>query len=153
VQLYLPAADVFPPRNELLSQLRPKLKLTGFTDYFEQSDPDPSCPIWKNIQLEEFHRETGFDLDSFVVAIVDGFRHLVAVEGLIDDAFRSLPEKQLPLPSEHRLKTIAILDTECEGSGAARRMTELAIVNVAYDPEEDVIVGVLEDYFMEAVRH
>lgn len=150
VLLYLPAEEVFQKRNELLTRLRPKLKRNGFTDYYEQGDPDPSCPIWKNIRLEEFHRESGFDLDSFVVAIVDGFRRLTEVEQLIEDAFRSLPEKPLPLPAERSLKTIAFLDTECEGSGTARRMTQLAIINVAYDAEADAVVGVLEEYFMNA---
>jgi len=51
VQLYLPAEEVFEPRNELLKRLRPKLKRSGFTDYYEPGDPDPSCPIWKNIHL------------------------------------------------------------------------------------------------------
>ena len=62
VLLCLPAEDIFPRRNELLKRLRPKLKLSGFTDYYEQGDPEPSCPIWKNIRLEEFHTELGFDL-------------------------------------------------------------------------------------------
>jgi hypothetical protein len=148
VQLYSPAEDVFPPRNELLKRLRPKLKLSGFTDYFEQGDSDPSCPIWKNIRLEEFHKESGFDLDSFVLAIVDGFRGLREIEPLIEDVFGPLPENPLPLPSERSLKTIALLDTEYEGLGNANRMTQLAIVNVAYDAEGDAVVGILEEYCM-----
>lgn len=131
VQLYLPAEEVFQQRNELLKRLRPRLKRSGFTDYYERGDPDPSCPIWKYIHLEEFHRESGFDLDSFVAAIADGFRGLIEIEPLIEDVFRSLPKKPLPLPSERHLKTIAFLDTECEGFGTASKMTELAIVNVA----------------------
>ena len=148
VQLYLPAEEVFEQRNGLLNRLRPKLKKGGFTDYYEgEGDPDPSCPIWKNIRLEEFHGELGFDLDSFVAAIVDGFRGLMEIEPLIEDAFPLLPEKLPPVP-ERRLKTIAFLDTECEGSGTERRMTELAIVNVAYDVEGDAVVGILEEYCM-----
>jgi hypothetical protein len=150
VLLYLPAEEVFQGRNELLHHLRPNLKRNGFTDYYEQGDPDPSCPIWRNIRLEEFHGESGFDLESFVLAIVDGFRRLIEVEQPIEDAFRSLPETPLPLPSERSLKTIAFLDTECEGSGTDRRMTQLAIVNVAYDAEGDAVVGILEEYFMNA---
>lgn len=148
VQLYLPAEDVFDRRNGLLDRLRPKLKRSGFTDYYEQGDPDPSCPMWKYVRLEEFHGESGFDLDSFVAAIVDGFRGLMEIEPLIEDAFRSLPGKPLPVRSERRLKTIAFLDTECEGSGTERRMTELAIVDAAYDAEGDEVVGILEEYCM-----
>jgi hypothetical protein len=150
VQLYLPAEGVFARRNALLSRLRPTLKRSGFTDHYEgQGDPDPSCPIWKSIRLEEFHGESGFDLDSFVAAIVDGFRRLIEIEPLIEDAFRSLPEEPPPILSERRLKAIAFLDTEWEGSGTERRMTELAIVNVAYDAEGDEVVGILEEYCME----
>lgn len=126
------------------------IKRSGFTDYYEPGDPDPSCPIWKNIRLEGFCGESGFDLDSFVAAIVDGFRRLIEIEPLIEDAFRSLPEKPPPVPSERRLKTIAFLDTEREGSGSKRRMTELAILSVAYDAEGDEVVGILEEYCMDA---
>ncbi len=76
VQLYLPAEEVFEQRNKLLDRLRPSLKQSGFTDYYERGDPDPSCPLWKYIRLEEFHGESGFDLDLFVPAIVDGFWEL-----------------------------------------------------------------------------
>jgi hypothetical protein len=48
------------------------------------------------------------------------------------------------------LKTIAILDTEWDGSGPSRRMTELAIVNVAYDADEDAVLGILDEYSMGA---
>ena len=149
VILYLPSEEVFEQRNRLVRRLRPMLKRSGFTDYFEgEGDPVASCPIWKNIRLEDFQGESGFDLDSFVAAIVDGFRGLTEVEPLIDDAFRSRSEKLLPVPSRRRLKTIAVLDTECEGSGIERRMTELAIVNVAYDADADEVVGILEEYCM-----
>lgn len=149
VQLCLPAEDVFPPRNELLKRLRPRLRLSGFTDYYDQGDPEPSFPIWKNIRLEEFQGKSGFDLDSFELAIVDGFRRLIEIEPLIEDAFGSLPDTP-PLPSERCLKTIAFLDTEYEGSGNASRMTQLAIVNVAYDAEGDAVVGILEECCMNA---
>jgi hypothetical protein len=149
VQLYLPAEDVFEQRNGLLNRIRPKLKRSGFTDYYGKGDPNPYCPIWKDIRLEEFHRESGFDLDSFVAKIVDGFRLLLEIESLIEDAFRSLPPTHPP-PSECNLKTIAFLDTECEGAGTARTMTELAILNVAYDTDEDAVVGILEEYCMNA---
>jgi hypothetical protein len=149
VQLYLPAEEVFGQRNGLLNRLRPKLKRSGFTDYYEGGDPDPSCPLWKYIRLEEFHGESGFDLDSFVAAIVDGFRGLIEIEPLIEDAFRSLPDPPPPRPSERHLKTIAFLDTECEGSWTERRMAELAIVNVAYDAEVDEVLGILEEYCMD----
>ena len=149
VQLCLPAGEVFAERGGLLTRLRPKLIRSGFTDSYEgEGDPAPECPLWKNIRLEEFHGESGFDLDSFVAAIIDGFRGLMEVEPLIEDAFRSLPKKPIPVPSERHLKTIAFLDTECEGSGTERRMTELAIVNVAYDAEGDEVVGILEEYCM-----
>jgi hypothetical protein len=104
----------------------------------------------KYIRLEEFRRESGFDLDSFVVAIVDGFRQLIEIEPLIEDAFRKLPVKQPPPPSERILKTVAVLDTEWEGSGTARRMTQLAIINVAYDADADAVIGVLGEYCMNA---
>ena len=120
---------------------------TGFGQG-ERDDPDPSCPIWKYIRLEEFHGESGFDLDSFAAAIIDGFRGLMEVEPLIEDAFRYLPEKPLPAPKERRLRTIAFLDTECDGSGIERRLTELAIVNVAYDVDGDEVVGLLDEYCM-----
>jgi hypothetical protein len=94
---------MFGQRNGLLNQLRAKLKRSGFTDYFEGGDPDPSCPLWKYIRLEEFHGELGFDLDSFVVAIVDSFRGLIEIEPLIEDAFRSLPVPPRPRPSERHL--------------------------------------------------
>ncbi len=149
VQLYLPDEKVFQQRNELLKRLRPKLRLNGFTDYYEQDDPDPSCPIWKSISLEEFHREPGFDLDSFVAAIVEGFRGLMEIEPLIENVFESLPPNPVSPPSERHLKTIAFLDTEYGGSGAARNMTELAILNAAYDAEGDAVVGVLEEYCMK----
>jgi hypothetical protein len=63
--------------------------------------------VWKDIRLEEFRRESGFDVDSFVVAIVDGFRQLIEIEPLIEDAFRKLPEP-LPVsirtpPENHRI--------------------------------------------------
>jgi hypothetical protein len=150
VQLYLPAEEKFEQRNVLLNRLRPKLKRSGFTDYYEDGDPDPSSPLWKNIRLEEFHGESGFELDSFVSAIADGFRQLIEVEPLIDEAFQARgPEKPPPPPSERQLKTIAFLDTECQGSGSARKMTELGIVNVAYDAEADEVVGILEEYCMD----
>ena len=150
VQLYIPAEESFPPRNDLLNRLRPTLKRAGFTDYYEHGDPTPEFPLWKNIHIEEFQGESGFDLDSFVSAVADGFRCLLEVEQAIDDAFRSLPDKPSPPPSERILKTIAFLDTECDGPASARKMTQLAIVNVAYDPEGDAVVGILEEYFMNA---
>lgn len=150
VILFVPAQDRFPSRNELLNRLRPKLKRSGFTEYYEYGDTDPAYPIWKNIRLPEFHTELGFDLDSFVVAIGDGFRRLIEVEQLIEDAFQSLTPPPPSLQSERALKTIAFLDTECEGPGNARRMTQLAIVNAAYDAEGDAVVGILEEYFMDA---
>jgi hypothetical protein len=150
VQLYLPSEEVFPPRNELLKQLRPKLIRNGFVDHYGHGDQDPSFPIWKDIPLEEFRRESGFDLDSFVAAIVEGFRQLIKIEPLIEDAFGKLPVKRPPLPSERLLKTIAVLDTEWEGAGTARRMTQLAIINVAYDADADAVIGILEEYCMNA---
>jgi hypothetical protein len=149
VMFHVPAQELFPPRNELLNRLRPKLKRTGFIDH-AAFDTDPAFPLWNEIRPEEFHTDSGFDLDSFVKAIVEGFQRLMEVEPLIEDAFRSLLVKQLQLPSERGLKTIAFLDTETEGSGSASRMTQLAIVNVAYDPEEDAVVGILKEYFMDA---
>jgi hypothetical protein len=148
VQICVPAEDIFGPRNELMKGLRPKLKLSGFTDHYEEGDPEPSCPLWKYIRLEEFQGESGFDLDSFVVAIVDAFRRLMEVEPLIEDAIRALPEKPPPVPSERHLKTVAFLDTECQGSGNAREMTELGIVNVAYDVDGDEVAGTLAEYCM-----
>jgi hypothetical protein len=149
VMLYLQAESLFPARNGLLNRLRPKLKRSGFTDYYER-EADPAFPIWKDIRIEEFHTESGFDTDSFVAAIVDGFRRLIEIEPLIEDAFQSMPSPPLPVSSERGLKTIAFLDTECEGLGSTRTMTELAIVNIAYDGEGDAVVGVLEEYCMNA---
>lgn len=67
VQLYLPAQNVFEQRNALLKRVRPKLKKSGFTDHFD-GDPDPSCPIWRYIPLEEFHGLSGFAIDAFIEA-------------------------------------------------------------------------------------
>jgi hypothetical protein len=150
VQLYLPAVEVFEQRNELLDRLRPKLKRSGFTDRYERGDPDPSRPMWKYIRLEEFRGEAGFDLDSFVGAIVDGFQQLVEIEPMIEAAFPKPPIPQPPPPSERLLKTITVLDTEWEGAGTARRITQLAIINVAYDADADAVIGVLEEYCMNA---
>jgi hypothetical protein len=150
VLLYLPAEEVFQQRNELLKQVQPRLRRSGFTDYYEQGDPDPSCPIWKYIRLEEFSREPGFDLDSFVGAIVAAFRQLMEIEPLVENAFGTRLATQPSIPSERALKTIAFLDTEWEGMGTARKMTELAILNAAYDADADAVVGILEEYCMNA---
>ncbi len=151
VSFYLPCEDAFPPRNELLRQVLPKLKQSGFTDIFESGDPNPSWPVWKDIPLEDFHRESGFDQDTFVEAIVNGFRSLLEIEPLIEEAFRSMGPGKPPLaPSERRLRTIAFLDTECAGQGATSTMTELAIINAAYDVDEDMVRGILEEYCMNA---
>jgi hypothetical protein len=147
IEIYLPAEETFPARNELLNQLRPKLKLAGFTDYDENGDPDPSVPLWKYISLEQFQQNSGFDLDALIAEIAAGFRRLLEVEPVIESVMQSLPNKPAPAPTERALKTIAFLDTESKGSGTARKMTQLAIVNVAYDPKGDAIVGVLDDYF------
>ena len=120
---------------------------TGFGQG-ERDDPDPSCPIWKYIRLEEFHGESGLTWIHLPPRFIDGFRGLMEVEPLIEDAFRSVPEKQLPAPKERRLRTIAFLDTECDGAGIERRLTELAIVNVAYDVDGDEVVGLLDEYCM-----
>lgn len=147
VGIYLPAEEVFPPRNALLSQLRAKLRLAGFTDHWGQGVPDPSVAVWKTVSFDKFQRDSRFELSSFVAEVVDGFRRLSDVEPMIDSAIQSLPLPRVTDVTEHPLKTIAFLDTESEGLGAARKMTQLAIVNVAYDPEGDVVVGVLDEYF------
>jgi hypothetical protein len=146
VQLYLPASEKFPRRNQLLNQIRPQLKRAGFTDHYEGEDgPDPSVPLWKSIRFE-FNGQTGLDLPAILQAILKGFRELMAFEKLIETAFQSGP---MPTPpSERELKTIAFLDTEWTGSEPTRKMTELAIVDVAYDPVKDEIVGILEEYVM-----
>ncbi len=148
VQLYIPTEDTFLQRNELLQSVRPKLKRKGFTDYYEPGDPDPSFPLWKSIRLEEFQKEYGFDLKSFTAAIVAGFRELLEIEPLIDIAFQSITKRGLPGPSNRGLETIAILDTEYDGQGAASRLTQLAIINVAYDTDGDAVVGILDEYCM-----
>lgn len=149
VGLYLPAEENFPPRNALLSQLRAKLKRVGFSDHWEFGDPDPSVPLWKNIPLDKFHNDSGFDLNSFIGEVVGGFRNLLDVEPLIDTVVQSVPGPTVTAVTEHLLKTIAFLDTESEGIGAGRKMTQLAIIDVAYDPEDDKVVGVLGEYFKD----
>jgi hypothetical protein len=144
VELYLPPEERFPNRNQLLSQIRPQLKRVGFTDHYE-GDLDPRFPLWKYIRFE-FGGQTGVDLPSFLAAILKGFQELMDVEEVIGEVFRSTPPP--PPPSERTLKTIAFLDTEWVGKEPARKMTELAIVNVAYDPVEDEVVGILEEYVM-----
>jgi DNA polymerase-3 subunit epsilon len=147
VQLYLPPEERFPNRNQLLSQLRPQLRLVGFTDHYEgEDDPDPSCPLWKYIRFD-FGGKTGVDLPSLLAAILKGFQELMQVEEVIGEVFRSMPPP--PPPSERRLRTIAFLDTEWLGQEPTRKMIELAIVNVAYDAVEDEVVGILEEYVMK----
>jgi hypothetical protein len=146
VQLYLPAEERFPNRNQLLSRIRPQLKRAGFTDHYEgEDDPDPSCPLWRDVRLE-FGGQAGIDLPPILAAILKGFQELMEAETVIGEVFRSIPPP--PPPSERKLKTIAFLDTEWIGQEPARKMTELAIVNVAYDAIEDEVVGVLEEYVM-----
>jgi hypothetical protein len=146
VQLYLPTEDRFQPRNELLNQLRPQLVRAGFTDHYEgEEDPDPSRPLWKYIRLE-LGDQNGFDLPKMLSGILQGFQALMTVENLIEDARRS----SLSTPTyEHDLQTIAVIDTEWNGEDP-RVMTELDILNVAYDPLNDEIVGILEEYAMDA---
>jgi DNA polymerase-3 subunit epsilon len=148
VQLYLPTEDVFQPRNELLNQIRPQLMRAGFKDHYEGQDgPDPKCPLWKYIRLE-FGEQNGFDLPKMLSEILQGFEVLMSVENRITNARQSLP---CPPPRyEHQLQTIAFLDTEWKGEDPSRVMTELAIVNVAYDPLNDEIVGIVGEYAMEA---
>ncbi len=146
VQLYLPLENVFQPRNQLLSRIRPQLMRAGFTDHYEGGEePDPTCPLWKYIRLE-VSEQNGFDLPKMLSAILQGFMALLTVENLITEARRSLPAP--PPPYEHQLQTIAFLDTEWKGEDPSRKMTELAIVNVAYDPLNDEIVGILDEYAM-----
>lgn len=146
VMLYLPAEEHFPQRNQLLNKIRPRLKRAGFTDYYEgEEDPEFSCPLWKYIRLE-FNGQTGFDLPAIRSAILNAFQELMAVEKSIDEVFQSMPAP--PPPSERGLRTIAVLDTEWKGPEHARKMTELTIVNVAYDPAIDEIVGIIERYDM-----
>jgi hypothetical protein len=146
VQLYLPARKQFPQRNQLLDRIRPQLKRAGFTDHYDgEDDPDPSVPLWRSVRLE-FNGQTGFDLPAILRGILKGFQELMAVEKPIEEVFQSGPAP--PPPSERKLKTIAFLDTEWTGKEPTRRMTELAIVNVAYDPVKDEVVGVLEEYVM-----
>jgi DNA polymerase-3 subunit epsilon len=148
VQLYLPTEDLFQPRNELLNQIRPLLMRAGFTDHFEgEEDPDRTCPLWKYIRLE-LGEQNGLDLPRMLSGILQGFQALMTVGNLITDARQSLPCP--PPPYEHQLQTIAFLDTEWKGDDPTRAMTELAIVNVAYDPLKDEVVGILEEYAMEA---
>ena len=146
VQLYFPAEQQFPERNQLLERIRPQLKRAGFTDHYE-GDPFPGCPLWRNIRLE-FNVQTGFDLPAILSAILKGFQELMEVEIPIEEACQSLPAP--PPAFERKLKTIAFLDTEWSGSEPARKMTELAIVNVAYDPMQDEVVEILEEYVMYA---
>lgn len=146
VQLYLPLEERFPHRNQLLNRIRPQLKRAGFTDHYEgESDPIAAFPLWRSIRLE-FNGQAGVDLPAILSAILKGFQDLMEVEKPIEEACQSLPAP--PPPSERVLKTIAFLDTEWSGAEPARKMTELAIVNVAYDPLKDEVVGILEEYVM-----
>ena len=146
VQLYLPSEEHFPQRNQLLNKIRPQLKRAGFTDHYEgEEDPEFSCPLWKYIRLE-FNEQDGFDRPAIHSAILRAFQELMAVEKSIEEVFQSMPAP--PPPCEHDLRTIAVLDTEWKGSEQARKMTQLTIVNVAYDPVIDEIVGIIERYDM-----
>jgi hypothetical protein len=146
IQLYLPAEERFPNRNQLLSQIRQPLNGAGFTDRYEgEEDPDPRCPLWKYISVE-LSGQNGIGLARTLSAIVSGFRELMEVEAAVGEIFRLQPPP--PPPCERRLKTIAFLDTEWTGKEPARRMTELAIISVAYDPISDEVLGILDEYVM-----
>jgi hypothetical protein len=144
VALYLPDEVRFPPRNLLLDRVRAHLKGSGFTDYYEGDDQDFSVPLWRDIRL--FNGQAGVDLPAILSAILKGFQDLMEVEKHIEEVVRSLPAP--PPPYERELKIVAILDTEWTGEEPARKITELAIVNVAYDPVKDEVVGILEEYCM-----
>jgi hypothetical protein len=134
VQLYLPAEETFPQRNDLLDRISPQLRRAGFSGDYGDEDPDPSCPLWRNIQLE-----FGVDLPAILLAAVrKGFEDLIGVEKLIEEAVRSAP--LAPPAWQRELKTLAFLDTEWTGQAPHRKMTELAFVIGIYDPVKDDLV-------------
>jgi len=94
----------------------------------------------------EFNAHTSVDLPAILSDTLKGFQDLMQVEKLVDEAVDSLPP--LPPVCERKLKTIAFLDTRWKAEELDRKMTELAVVNVAYDPVKDEVVGVLEEYVM-----
>jgi len=144
VQLYLPVEDRFPDRNQLLARIRPQLAQTGFTDQYNgEEDPLPDYPLWKYIPLN-FGGQTVIDLPRILSEVVKGFQGLMEVEPTIDEAIRSTCPP--PPRCKRDLKTVAFVDTEWTGEEPARKMTELAIVNVAYDPVGDEVVGVVGKY-------
>jgi hypothetical protein len=146
VQLYLPAEERFPQRNQLLDRIRPQLRRARFSDHCEcEGDPDPGYPLWRNLRLD-FNAQTGVDLSAILSTVLKGFQDLMGVEKLIDEAVNSSPPP--PPACDHELKTIAFLDTEWSGKEASRKMTELAAVNVAYNPVKEEVVGILEEYVM-----
>jgi DNA polymerase III subunit epsilon len=143
----VPPSDVFPQRDKLLRQVRPALVKIGFEDHLSDDDALPLWPLWKYFPLDSFRSASGFDADTFVMRVVETFRGLLPTAGLIDQVLKSVPAKTPPPPPvQRRLKTIAFVDTETTGTGAASKMTELAIINAAYDEISDQIVGVLEEY-------
>jgi hypothetical protein len=152
VFLRVPPADVFPARDRLLKQVKPALIAKGFEEYF-RGVPDPYYPVWRYIALDSFASPSGFDLDAFVVHIVETFANLLPCARTIDQVFQALPPKPAPPPPVQRpLKIVAVVDTETAGMGATVKMTELAVVVVAYDEFGDQIVGVLEEYNFKIPR-
>lgn len=119
---------------------------------FEDSpDAEPYWPLWKHIGLDAFRSSSGFDVDAFVVTLVETFGRLLPCAPLIDGFFQSLPAKRVPqVPQpQRRLKLVAFLDTETAGTPPNAKMTELAIILAAYDPTGDQIVGVVEEYSLK----
>jgi hypothetical protein len=143
-QLYLPLADRFPQRTELLDSIRQPLTDAGFSD----QDSDAYNPLWKSVSGLEFNRPLRVVAEEILRAVLKGkgFQDLMKVETFIDKTVRQLPSP--PPPYHRKLKPIAVLDTEWKGNAPRRKMTELAIKTVEYDPVEDKITGISGEYLL-----
>jgi len=144
VFLRVPLEDAFQGRNRLLNLVRLPMIDRGFED-----DGDPYYPICKYLDAEEFQSASGFDADGFAAAAVEGLRDMLPMSELIDKLFAS-PCVAPPPRTKRLLKTVAFVDTETSGNGNRARMTELAIINAAYDEIGDEIVERLEEYSLNA---
>jgi hypothetical protein len=118
------------------------LRQAGFGDKavnVPSEEIDWNVPLWKYLPLES----EGFLPLPSLPALLKAFEDLMQVEKLIEN---SLSPSPLPPAYHRRLKELAILDTESEGENGHWKMTELGVVNVAYDPFEDRIAGILGEY-------
>lgn len=135
VQLYVPYKKDFPQRDLLLGQVKDKLTKLGFEtskgfEYF----------FWKELEME-FNEQTGIPFPVFS-DVLNSFKELLAFEEVIEKVMASQPPE--PPAHKRRGKIVSIVDTEF----TPKKLTELAIINVVYDPVGDTISPILGEYYM-----